>query len=620
MLPPVVAELKASIEGFKSKMSEARKEMQDTESAGKSHFGGLGLAAAGGLAAVGGAAVAFAGDSIKTYSDLAGQVSKLERLTGEGAQSMSRLAFEAQESGVSADGLNKAILRLSKGAAANSKAFEEHGIATRDAQGHMLSMSQILGNAADVFAKMPDGVEKNALAMQLFGRTGADLIPMLNKGSAGLKELGDEADKFGVTIGQDGVDSMRKNTVAQRQMHAAMEGIKVQIGQYLLPVVAKLTGWLAEHMPAAVAVVKRVMQGLQPVFHAIGEVVSWLAGWIRNHWDTIKADVQKAINFVRQVIETTVQVIKAIWSHFGDNIMSVIEHAWSFIKGIVQAAMEFIHGIIEVITGIIHGDWGKVWNGIKDIFGGVWDAIKSILSEALNLITNLLSAAWKVIKAAVSAAWHGLVTVISNNITTAVDFVKGLPKKMLDGLSNLAVKLYNLAQSAMQYLWNGLQDAWNAGWSFITGIPGKIGNALSGFATKLWNLGSDAIKSLWDGMKSAWNWLADKATFKLPKIHILGVGDIGGGTISILPHLAKGGVLTGPTMFVGGEYPGAASNPEIVTPEELMRQVVRDELSNAAPQGPGLQQVNNFYGITDHHELARKQSAETAWAMKTWRG
>jgi len=47
---------------------------------------------------------------------------------------------------------------------------------------------------------------------------------------------------------------------------------------------------------------------------------------------------------------------------------------------------------------------------------------------------------------------------------------------------------------------------------------------------------------------------------------------------SAVPKLAGGGVLSMPTMFLGGEYPGAASNPEIVTPQSMLRGLFRDEL------------------------------------------
>ena len=62
----------------------------------------------------------------------------------------------------------------------------------------------------------------------------------------------------------------------------------------------------------------------------------------------------------------------------------------------------------------------------------------------------------------------------------------------------------------------------------------------------------------------------------------------GGGSGKGLPKLAKGGVLTGETMFIGGEYAGAANNPEIVTPQNIMAETFRKVLGQNGSGGSGV--------------------------------
>jgi hypothetical protein len=62
--------------------------------------------------------------------------------------------------------------------------------------------------AADGFAHMPDGVEKTRLAIALFGRSGKDMIPMLNLGSQAIRDMMDAADRLGVTISAQTSESL----------------------------------------------------------------------------------------------------------------------------------------------------------------------------------------------------------------------------------------------------------------------------------------------------------------------------------------------------------------------------------------------------------------------------
>jgi hypothetical protein len=127
------------------------------------------------------------------------------------------------------------------------------GFSMMDANGTMKDTHHLLMDISDKFKGMPDGIEKNALAMKLFGKSGTDMIPFLNKGSEGIADLEKEASKFGLVVGQDSVDAMTKNKLAHRQMHAAWEGLQVMIGEKLMPIVSKFTSWMAENLPSALA-------------------------------------------------------------------------------------------------------------------------------------------------------------------------------------------------------------------------------------------------------------------------------------------------------------------------------------------------------------------------------
>lgn len=197
-----------------------------------------------------GAAFSFK-KGIEAVSELGSEVGSLQRITGDTAEASSKLVFAFDQTGV---GVNRGVTALTKFSKAlggvadledgtaipTGKAMADVlfnlGVRTQDADGKTRPFSDLLGDLTEIFKGMPDGIEKTALATQLFGRNGKDLLPFLNKGKAGLAELGDEAERFGLVLDDATVKQTKALKVAQRQFGEALHGISVQLGVALLPI------------------------------------------------------------------------------------------------------------------------------------------------------------------------------------------------------------------------------------------------------------------------------------------------------------------------------------------------------------------------------------------------
>lgn len=214
------------------------------------------------------AVIKFGKDSVSSYANAGREVLKLKRLTGETAEEASLLRFAAQQSGVSVEQMAKAWVLFSKAISAGK--VEAAGIAIRDTNGELLSSDKILGNTADKFASMADGVEKNTLAVNLFGRSGAALLPFLNKGSAGVADLKQKMDQLGVSFDEAGLQKVKNYTAAQRDMSAAVEGLKLKIGSGLIPTITSLTETVSNDLPKVTAAVGGIGEVLGKIGDATG--------------------------------------------------------------------------------------------------------------------------------------------------------------------------------------------------------------------------------------------------------------------------------------------------------------------------------------------------------------
>jgi hypothetical protein len=162
--------------------------------------------AAAGLAM--GAAIATGTAALITHSlDSADALYKLAQSAGTTTETLSVLNYAAGLSNVSSEELGKGLEKLSKSAfsaqngnQALTNVFTRLKVSATDATGHLKDSGVLFGEIATRFAGMADGAGKTALAMTLFGKAGAGLIPLLNQYGAEQQKVNDEAHAFGLVL------------------------------------------------------------------------------------------------------------------------------------------------------------------------------------------------------------------------------------------------------------------------------------------------------------------------------------------------------------------------------------------------------------------------------------
>ena len=160
-------------------------------------FNNLKGAVAGfGAAIAGSAIVGGLGAIVKKSIDAGGELDDLRQKTGVSAAALFAIGNAAKvadvDLGTLGKGLNKFNINLVKAAEGNedlARKFQSLGVNVKDANGQIVPTDKALKQIADRFADMPDGAKKAELAVALFGKAGADLIPLLNQGAASLEQF-----------------------------------------------------------------------------------------------------------------------------------------------------------------------------------------------------------------------------------------------------------------------------------------------------------------------------------------------------------------------------------------------------------------------------------------------
>jgi lambda family phage tail tape measure protein len=133
-----------------------------------------------------GYAASVLGTQFKGVIDAADSMNDLAQRTGISIQALAKWRLAADQSGTSIESVARGVKGLASYMVDHADKLRAAGITAADADGAMMQL-------ADLFKAMPDSVEKTTLAVQLFGKSGMDMIPMLNMGSAGLKDAAEQA-------------------------------------------------------------------------------------------------------------------------------------------------------------------------------------------------------------------------------------------------------------------------------------------------------------------------------------------------------------------------------------------------------------------------------------------
>jgi len=269
--------------------------------------------------------------AIAKYTELTSSLTDLELKTGIGAEALQRLKYAAEQNGSSLDAVTAAVSKLGKNLAGEDKSAK----GALDALG--LSFQDIRTSAPDVaFAKIGDAIAKiedpmarSKLAMDLFGKSGAELLPVLTNH---LSETAAEADKLGIVMSEDAVQAGDKFGDSMHALELVGQSLIGRVLTPLVPILTELSLWLGENLPKAISgaqgafdfIIKAVLElrvGMLEFFLTIAEAAEKIPGLGRLlgntsfNVKTLSADVQHAKDVVNEFTTSTAASTKVVDTH-----------------------------------------------------------------------------------------------------------------------------------------------------------------------------------------------------------------------------------------------------------------------------------------------------------------
>jgi hypothetical protein len=320
-------------------------------------------------AVVGALPIAAGVAMVKISADVGDELAKMSQRVGIGVETLSgyRLAADLagtslEDFGVSMQRASKAIFDARDGTGETADAFRDLGISVVDQSGNLKTAEQVLLEVSDRFAGMENGARKTALAMEIFGRGGASMIPLLNQGSEALRKQREEADALGVTWTTAQAKLAEGMNDSLETLEAALAGFRNRVATYLMPFVTSMVDAINGKIKGLMA--SGELQGL----------ALQIAEWV------LKIPV-----WVAEAVAAAVQILPKL----ADGFKWLLGEVGSAVSGISA----FLSHLIEAVSTTLGALTKIPWIGGK-IAGGIGEA-RAALGDAQGIVDGLSKSAGK---------------------------------------------------------------------------------------------------------------------------------------------------------------------------------------------------------------------------------
>lgn len=386
---------------------------------------GLKMAAEGMVAIVAGSALARGVHALSVgVAEAADRVAKSAEAYGMTARAYQELGHAAELSGVDANKLNQSLGLLSQkarmaalGGQEAGAAFQRLGVSVFDANGQVLPAELLMERVADGLAQLENPTERTAVAMSVFGETGARLIPLLSQGGAGIRELRAEASALGGVYSDELIERSVEFNDNISRLQAVVRGAKAVIASTLIPALngmaESLIRWRKERpaefmlrlrqvmlFAAGAAAVLAAVAGVKLLI-ALGNVAVAVAKATLSFnalaWAQVKAALIPIL--IGAAFAGLILIVEDLWALFsggesliGDLIDKLfgVGTAAEVVEN-VKLAFERLWALIETVGGALLDVFRPELEALKELFVGVFETIQALAAAAARWVGEKVS-------------------------------------------------------------------------------------------------------------------------------------------------------------------------------------------------------------------------------------
>ena len=422
----------------------------------------------------------------KHFSDAGSDLLDASQRTGVTVEALSQLGYAADQSGSSAEDLEKGLRAMSqnlveaaRGSAQAQRSLARLGLTVADLSG--LSPDQQFELIADRLAAIQNPLNRATIATEIFGKAGANLLPLLSSGADGIRELREEADRLGLTVRTEDAEAAEAFGDALSVLWKSLkQGVFVigaalaptlkQISEIFTQIVSPLGAWLDENreLVAVIAAVVAGLVGIGAALMILGPIIS---------------AVGTAIGLVTFAISAATTAVSMLGAAIGFLLSPI---------GLVVAAVGGIAAAVLFATdegNMALESLGQGFEQLLDTVSTTWQGIQDALAAgdlagAMEVAWLGLQAAWEAGIAALSASWRNFKSFFVELFWSAVYAVARAFNTAWTGIEVAFWTVVNALADGWDWFVYGLTVAFNEFVAFFRRAWARVQNILDSEAAQ----------------------------------------------------------------------------------------------------------------------------------------
>ena len=532
-------------------------------------------------------------------------------ITGLSTEKLQELGYAAELVDTSVDTITgsmtknlKAMKSAQDGTGAAAEAYAQLGVSVTNADGSLRNQEDVYWDVIDALGNISNETERDALAMDILGKSAKELNPLIEAGSDTMAQLAKEAHETGYVMSDEALNAFGDFDDQMQRLNNGVTGAKNALGMVLLPTLGDLasegTDLLSEFTNAMIdsggdidgladvigqmipKVINAIMKQLPKLVTLISKIVPQLV-------DTLVKNLPQILDAAMQILDVIAKTLLApenlaqIISAAVNIIMKIVEFLIQNLPMIIDAAIQIIVALVQGLTQAIPQLIPVIIEAVKTIVNTLLDnlplllecTMQLILAVAMAIIDNLgeiVDAVFEIISAVVDflLSSDGIGLIAETGYQVLVALVEKLPEaltKIMEGIGGIVEDILE-AFGFDTGLGAGLTEIWEGIWDMIKGVINTIIGGINGMIS--------AVEAAINAIVGAINTLSWEIPSWVPGLGGYTFGfDVPYADFPRIPELAQGAVIqpNNPFLAVLGDQ---TSGTNIEAPLDTIKQAVAE--------------------------------------------
>lgn len=498
----------------------------------------VGITAIAGLAAAAGAAGAAVGKMVLDASETAGALVDTSLQTGIATERLQELAYVGEQVGTSTEtmtgSLSRLIRSMSKAQEQQKKfddqlaegkmedeitvpmemaaAFNGLGVSFVDASGNLRDSEAVFADVIDALGGVANETERDALAMEIFGKSAMDLNPLIKAGSEEIARLSQEARDVGAVMEEDAVAGLESFGDQLASLKAGLQGTLGTLASAFLPAFQGLAGTAQEYLGRFSEIVRGADGDLVKMAEGVGDLIGDIANdiakrapeFLQAGLSIIQGILDAIIKNLPMLLEAAIEIIRSLVEFIVKNLPLIIDAG-------VQILLMLVNAIVENLPMLVEAGVKALISLIEGLAEAMPKLIPAIV-DAIILITKILIDNLPLLVEAGGKLLIGIVEGIVEALPALIEAMPELVEAMVDALIILLPLLAKIGFELLKAIIKGIvENLPEIGAAIVklglvlAEIPGKL-------AKTVLQIGKDIVLGVWQGIQDNKQWFLDQIT------------------------------------------------------------------------------------------------------------